>query len=169
VDNSDPLDLGPWERRCAGKLVLDKAYLYTLRFLLERLSWIARDTNHELHYTIAHVVRFPMYKLREYENALRAMDSTVCKVAWDHVDGHGGRIDQPSRVEMLQFADATASATFAAFEPDAFANTEARYLQEMGSRLWRRGTGVNRLTSYGLKIHPWNDDTKAAYPWVAAL
>lgn len=147
----------------------EKAYLYTLRFLLERLSWIGRDYNFTVHYTIAHIVRFKLETLRSYESTLRAMPSNECKIAWHFLDPKGGRLDKPQRIEMLQLADAVASATFNAFEPDPYDNTETRYLHEFESLMWRRGTGVNRLTSYGLKLHPWNDNTKAAYPWVAAL
>src|SRR6266498_295686 len=45
----------------------DRAYLYTLRYLLERLSWLARDQDRELSYTMAHIVRFQTAKLRVYE------------------------------------------------------------------------------------------------------
>lgn len=145
----------------------DQAYLYTVRYLLERLSWLARDSGAELEYTLAHVVRFKLSKLREYENILRV--DPRCQIAWSHVNPRGGRIDQPSRVEYLQLADAVASATFAAVEVDSFGNTERRYLESFSDRLWRRGTNNNALTSYGLKFHPWSDATKAAYPWVAAL
>lgn len=145
----------------------DQAYLYTLRFLLERMSWLARDSGHQLTYTLAHVVRFKVERLREYEARLRS--APKCNIAWEAVDPRGGRIDQPSRVELLQLADAVASATFTAFEPDAFGNTKDRYLREFASRLWRRGNGPNALTSYGLKLHPYSDATRAAYPWVAAL
>jgi hypothetical protein len=144
----------------------DQAYLFTLRFLLERLSWLARDNARDLHYTIAHIVRFKKEKLREYEAALRA--TVGCQVAWSSMNPRGGRLEQPNNVEMLQLADASASATFAAFEDDQFGNTE-QYLREMAPRLYRRGKGPKALTSYGLKLHPWGDTTKAAYPWVAAL
>jgi hypothetical protein len=143
---------------------VDVAYLYTLRFLLERLSWIARDSGHSLDYTLAHVKRFKWAKLREYED--RLAEDPQCKIAWDSVPG-GGAIEQPSRVEELQLADMVASATAEALEPDAFGNTEQRYLREISPRLYRRRTGP--VTSYGLKMHPWNDKTKATYPWVAAL
>ncbi|MBO9522603.1 MAG: DUF3800 domain-containing protein [Nocardioidaceae bacterium] len=145
----------------------DTAYLYTFRFLLERMSWLAGDSGHELHYTLAHIVRFKLETLREYERRLRAMSD--CTVRWSVVTERGGRLDQPVRVEELQLADAVASATYAAFEPDGFGNVENRYLRELSPRMWRRGAGSNALTSYGLKIHPWRDITKAAYPWVAAL
>lgn len=143
----------------------DTAYLYTLRFLLERLSWLARDRRCRLSYTLSHVVRFKKAKLRAYEEVLRAMPD--CQIAWAWLDVKGGQIDQPSRVDLLQLADSTASATYAAFERDDFGNTEARYLREMNPCLYRRPGG--KLTSYGLKVHPWNETTSAAYPWVAAL
>jgi hypothetical protein len=143
----------------------DHAYLYTLRLLLERLSWWGRDHRRVVSYTLAHVVRFKRSKLRYYESRLRQLPG--CQVSWPWLDPHGGRIDQPSRVEQLQLADIAASATFGAFEPDRYRNTETRYLEELAVCLYRRPPGP--LTSYGLKMHPWNDATKAAYPWVAAL
>ena len=143
----------------------DHAYLFTVRFLLERLSWYARDNSAVLSYMLAHIVRFPMSKLRSYESILRK--DPACQIAWTALDPKGGRIDQPSRVEGLQLADLTVSASAAAFEPDEFGNTERRYLEALAPRLYRRGSGA--LTSYGLKMHPWNDKTRAAYPWVTAL
>lgn len=143
----------------------DTAYLYTLRYLLERLSWLARDQERVLEYTLAHIVRFKLAKLRAYEALLQ--QSPDCNIAWSSLDPHGGRIDQPNALEYLQLADAVASGTFAAFEADAFLNTETRYLVEMSPRLYRRGHG--KLMSYGLKMHPWSEATRAAYPWVADL
>ncbi|WP_171117665.1 DUF3800 domain-containing protein [Streptomyces sp. Z423-1] len=151
----------------ATRLDDDQAYLYTFRFLLERLSWLARDSGSILEYTLAHVVRFKLAKLRQYESILQAQNPYECRIAWQALDPKGGRLDQPSRVEMLQCADLAASATYAAFNEDRFGNTEPRYLQELSPRLYRRGAAP--LTSYGLKMHPWNNNTRAAYPWVAAL
>ncbi|WP_185906870.1 DUF3800 domain-containing protein [Streptomyces sp. WAC06273] len=151
----------------ATRLDDDQAYLYTFRFLLERLSWLARDSQATLEYTLAHVVRFKIAKLRQYESILQAQNAMECRVAWQSLDPHGGRLAQPSGVEMLQCADLAASATYAGFNADRFGNTEPRYLQELSPRLYRRGSAP--LTSYGLKMHPWNSSTKAAYPWVAAL
>lgn len=115
--------------------------------------------------TLSLVVRFKIAKLRAYEALLR--QSPGCQVAWQWLDPAGLAIDQPHRVELLQLADAVASATFLAVERDTFDNTETRYLIELGPRLYRRPGG--KLTSYGLKMHPWSDSARAAYPWVAAL
>lgn len=141
-----------------------KNYLFTLRFLLERLSWLARDERSQLTFTLASIVRFRLAQLREYESALRSIPT---QIAWRYLDPAGGRIDQPSRVEQLQLADIAASATFRAFEADDFGNTETRYLGELSPRLYRRGGGANRLTSYGLKLHP----TRCldSYPFVPGL
>ena len=155
------------KRHLTGRLTDDQAYLFTLRLLLERLSWLARDQGRQVRYTLAHVVRFKMSTLREYEYKLQQLDDV--SIEWRHVDPSGGLIDQPHREELLQLADTSASATFAAFEPDRFQNTESRYLRELAPRLWTRGSGPGKLTSYGLKMHPWSANTKAAYPWVAAL
>ncbi|ATE52103.1 hypothetical protein CNX65_01370 [Actinosynnema pretiosum] len=142
----------------------DRTYLYTLRYLLERLSWLARDNGRVLNYTMAHIVRFKIAKLRVYEAKLRAEPG--CRIEWPWLDPRGGQIDQPSRLEELQLADLAASATGAAFNADDFGNTETRYLRQLAPRLYRRN---GNLLSYGLKLHPSGETTKAAYPWVAAL
>jgi len=152
------------KRHLQGLPTEDHSYLYTLRFLLERLSWLARDAGDTLSFTLAHVVRFKLATLRGYETRLRASDT---QIAWEAMDTMGGALGQPSGLEGLQLADAAASATAKAFEPDRYGNTERRYLEALAPRLYRRGAGA--LTSYGLKIHPWNQTTRAAYPWVAAL
>ena len=147
----------------------DQAYLYTFRFLLERLSWLARDKKADIRYTLAHIHRFKIAKLREYESILRATGKPECSIEWAHIHPAGGTVDQPNRVEMLQVADIAVSGIAQAFEPDRFGNTERRYLTELLPRIWARGSGGNRYTTYGLKMHPWSTTTKAAYPWVATL
>ncbi|MGW3715642.1 DUF3800 domain-containing protein [Streptomyces sp. NPDC005133] len=145
----------------------DEAYLLTVRYLLERLSWFARDAGANLSYTLAHIVRMEVAKLRCFEELLREESTETCRIEWAALDPRGGRIDQPKRIEMLQLADIAASATYKAFDKDKFGNTERRYLEHLYPRLYRRGQSA--LTSYGLKMHPWNETTKVAYPWVSDL
>ncbi len=73
----------------------------------------------ELSFTMTHVVRFELAKLRDYEALWR--DEPDCQVAWDYLDARGGQLDQPSRVENLQLADLAASATGGAFNKDELA------------------------------------------------
>lgn len=142
------------------------AYLYSVRFLLERLSWIAERQHTSVAYTLAQITRCTIGQLREYEETLRGKED--CQIHWDYI-ARPGRIDQPNRVEFLQLADLVASATAPAFEADEFGNTERRYLNELSPRLYRHGAGENALTSYGLKMHPWHEACRKAHPWVSAL
>jgi hypothetical protein len=147
----------------------DYAYLYTFRLLLERLSWLAEDERTQLTYTLGHVQRFPKPKLRDYERRLRVPGAAPA-IKWNHLDPKGGRIEKDTSIEQIQLADLVASGTREAFESNAFGQTEPRYLREMVPRIYpcRRG-GRRNLPSYGLKMHPWNDEARAEYPWVAEL
>jgi len=42
-------------------------YLYCFRLLLERMSWLAKARGGVVEYTLSHVRRFRIAKLREYE------------------------------------------------------------------------------------------------------
>jgi hypothetical protein len=147
----------------------DHAYMFAFRLLLERMSWLADERNMELEYTLGHVRGFAKSKLREYEATLRAMDRNDCKVRWDCISNQPSRIDRPENAEMLQLSDVIASAIGAAFNQDEFGNTEQRYLQAFANRFYRGRDDRGRLTSYGLKMLPWSEPTRAAHPWVAAL
>ncbi len=139
------------------------AYMFTFRMLLERLSWIAGQENDQVTYTLAHVRRFPLWKLRQYESNLRSDPGSI---NWFAIRGLG-KVDQPRRIEQLQLADIAASATFRAFEPDDRGKMHPEYVQSFAHRLYKRPPGL--ITSYGLKFHPSTDATRAAHPWVAAL
>jgi hypothetical protein len=41
-------------------------------------------------------------------------------------------------------------------------------VEEMKRRIYRYSP-ASAVASYGLKMHPWTDTTKAAYQWIAAL
>jgi hypothetical protein len=144
------------------------SYLYTLRMLLERLSWIAQDEGTRLTCTLSHVRRFPLPKLRQYEEKLRNLGNETT-IRWEHLDPRGAQFNSDREVEQLQLADISASATAEAFEPNRFGAVETRYVRELAPRLYRSRTPGRSLTSYGLKMHPWNRAAQAAYPWVNDL
>ncbi len=147
----------------------DHAYMFAFRLLLERMSWLASERNMELEYTLGHVRGFPKAKLREYEARLRGMSRDDCKVRWDCISNTQSRIDRPESEAMLQVADVVASSIGAAFNADEFGNTEQRYIQAYAERFYRGRDDAKQLTSYGLKMLPWGEATRAAHPWVAAL
>lgn len=146
----------------------DATYLNTLAMLLKRLSWIASDRNTVMSYTLAHIVRFKLEKLRRHEAALRA---TTYEIEWRSLDPNGGAIDRPARNGPLQLSDLVASAVAAAFQPDRYGNVETRYLVELAPQFYRR-SGL-ALTMVGLKLYPatrgGGDDIRVTFPWLQGL
>lgn len=142
----------------------DQVYLYQLRMLLERLSWFGRTHKEKVAYTIGHIRNFRVEKLKEYESRLR---ESATQIDWAWLDEGGGHVNQPQRVQELQLADVFASSVGCAFNPDEFGNVETRYLEELSGCLYR--PDGKALTSYGLKMHPWNEATQQAYPWIKEL
>lgn len=128
----------------------DPMYLYAVRLLLERISWyVDEHGGGPAIVTFAHLTRFPAVKLHNYRQAL-SLSST--EIRWNAFAGHQWRINHPNTIDLLQLADATASALFKAVEPDQYGNREDRYLRALAPKLYRRGTA--NVTSYGLKVFP---------------
>lgn len=159
---ADALGEQPWGRltsvvvcksRLAGtrRMTEDQSYLYTLRFLCERISWFAQSQNMLVDLTIAHKQRFKRKSLDEYEKRLRA--DVDCQIKWRHLDLSRAAISTPRRVEPLQVADVAASAIQGAFEPDRWDRCHPEYLSGFQQRMWRGANG-GKLFTYGLKIHP---------------
>ena len=143
----------------------DLRYLYTFRLLLERLSWMAEQRREIADYTLAHITGFKKEALVAYDLRLREMDTAI---NWRWLAPDCGAVDQPKRISALQLADTAASSVGAAFNPhQRTGEVNLQYVQNITSRLWVPAD--RNLTSYGLKMHPWVDATKAAYPWVTAL
>jgi hypothetical protein len=141
------------------------AYLFTLRFSLERLSWLGRRYGTETKYTLSHVKHFRNENLKTYEFKLREL-GTDTQIDWRYIDPYGGRISNDTVTQSLQIADLVASATARAFEED-----DQQYLLEMAPRIFRGNNpfAANVLTTYGLKMHPWREDVRPLYPWVLEL
>jgi len=128
----------------------DPMYLWALRLLLERVSWWVRDHGGgPAIVTFAHIKNFQTQKLHNYRAALAMSPTTIF---WPSFQGHQFRFGGMAAVEMLQVADACASALFDAVEPDAYGNVEDRYLLNLSGKLYRYYTSP--LTSYGLKVFP---------------
>lgn len=130
----------------------DPMYLWALRLLLERISWFVDDAagDNEAIVTFAHLKGFKARKLHDYRKALEGNGDTG--VRWQVFADHPFRVESPKSVELLQIADTTASALFRAIEPDAYGNTEMRYLNELRPKIYRRAEAD--FTSYGLKVFP---------------
>jgi len=129
----------------------DPMYLYALRLLLERISWWIRDHGGGSSIvTFAHVKNFRAQKLHDYRNALQMSQTSI---HWPSFAGHSFRIASMRAIDLLQLADSTASALYAAVEPDQYGNVEDRYLRNIAPKLYRY-PGGSPITAYGLKVFP---------------
>jgi hypothetical protein len=153
---------------CKHKLALqiadvDEAYLMTLRYLLERISWYVDNKGGQAYVTFAHIDRFKIAKLHTYVAELQKRNT---QIRWR-------ALFLPVRMEtmqvndFLQVADLIASATGQAIEPDRFGNTERRYIETLAPRLYRYAG--SKLTSYGMKLHPTSEVNSPAYAWINDL
>lgn len=142
---------------------VDDAYLLTLRYLLERISWYVDDKNGQAYVTFAHIDRFKISKLHEYVTQLQGRNT---QIRWRalHLPV---RMETMQTNDFLQVADLTASATGQAVEPDRFGNTERRYVEALAPRIYRYPGG--KITSYGMKLHPTRVVGDPEYAWISDL
>ncbi|WP_156365301.1 DUF3800 domain-containing protein [Sciscionella sediminilitoris] len=138
------------------------AYNYAAKFLLERLTWLAKSRDHELDCTLSHVRGGHLEeRLGDYLRTLRKQREEGIEWDWVHAIDVRGQEDD----ERLDLADIAASGIASAFEVDEFGSYETRYLRRMRERFYRKG---QNLFSYGLKVFPHPDDADT-HPWLPKL
>lgn len=149
-------------------MTAQERYQWTLRLLLERVSWLAEKHEETAHVVLSHIKGLEEKKLREYEAILERGRNSI-RSAW--LDPAGCEVvGYNDRVE-LQLADIVASATACAFEEDEFGNVEDRYLRALRNLAWDgrhvhdEGVGGD-IRKYGLKFHPAKVLGLARYRWV---
>lgn len=148
-----------------GPLSEDEAYLKTYQYLLERISWMARSHNVNADITIEHTIRFKSKALREFEAKIKASKS--CSAAWDYLPD-GAKFSAKKDSDLLQLADLVASGIASAFNGHPVSGTKQDHVKAMRPRMWD-GPGSPKLTTYGLKMHPWDETTKKLHPWLLGI
>jgi len=138
-----------------------RLYFYSVRYLIERISWLARDRHNptkwggdgtvELMFSNRQGMSYD--EMRDYLRLLKKQKKMGqdIRIEFDKVPVDKLKTQTPGRSMGLQLADATAGAFFNAIERDKFNNTEPRYLKTILPILYRH---KNRLQGYGLKIVP---------------
>jgi hypothetical protein len=127
----------------------DRLYTWTLRLLVERLSWFGRHHQARIVMHFAQVKGLPPGLIADHLSGLRHQATTI---RWGHLT-MPARVDTPRNQRMLQIADTASGAVYAAFEWDDYGNTERRYLESLHSHHWR--PDGRTLQTHGLKICPW--------------
>lgn len=136
-------------------------YRYTIRLLLERVSWLCRDTvranegdgKAELIFSNRSAMSYD--DLRQYLVRLQGRED--CRIHWDSLDLNRVRAVNHDQLAGLQIADAVATSAFYAVHKNQYGETEDRYLRMLARTLYRRGGNVD---GYGLKF--WCGDAEDA-------
>jgi hypothetical protein len=138
-----------------------RLYFYAVRYLVERISWLARDRYNpdkwggdgtvELLFSNRQGMSYE--EMREYLRLLEKQKTAGqdIRIEFDRVPVKKLKTQTPGRSMGLQLADAAAGTFFNAFEKDAFGNTEPRYLNMISPVLYRHDRSIR---GYGLKVVP---------------
>jgi hypothetical protein len=147
-----------------NEMTAEARYQWTLRLLLERLSWMGARKQESVHTVVSHLRGFESENLARYERILQSLNT---EIKWRWLDPGGCEVVNAADREELQFADLVASATGQAFERDDFGNVESRYLREMRAPIWDNEGGS--ILTYGLKIHPNSVLSDPRYSWLTDM
>ena len=124
-------------------------YLYTLRLLLERITWIGRGANRVARVRLAQIRVTGERKINSY---LSKVWNTPNTIEWAYLEGNRVLVHRPEHFEILQLADLTAGPINSAFVETDLGNLVPDYLLRQAPALWRRDSSA--YPSYGFKVMP---------------
>ena len=131
-----------------------RLYFYCTRYLLERISWLARDSHEDgrgdgrCKLVFAHCKRLSYELLYGYFAALQNQRNCV---AWGHIDLHNIVVKAANDSIWLRAADSVASGISRGLELSQYGLTEDRFARLLKPTVYRRG---GNYFSYGLKLFP---------------
>lgn len=135
-----------------------RLYWYTVRYVLERVSWYCRDilSSHDQGDGSAYLIfsnrRNMSYgELRTYLLRLKLRDAEDVRIDWDVVRRDQFSPIPHSQMMGLRVADAVASSTYMALDLDGYGNNEPRYARTLEPVLYHYN---GRRWGYGAKVWP---------------
>lgn len=138
-----------------------RLYFYAVRYLLERLTWLTRDYDHQAKFggdgsieiQFSNRGGMSYTKLKGYIDLLRSRKEKGfdVNIEFDRFSLDAFTVKTPGKSMGLQLADAIAGATFNAIERDIYGNTEPRYIETLLPIHYRYDS---KVMGYGLKIVP---------------
>lgn len=143
---------------------VDRLYNWTLRLLVERISWFGQYRGDVVAMTFSQVQGMDPGKLHSYVDKLQEVETYI---RWSALK-LPARIDTPRNRRMLQVADTASGAVFAAFEKDPWGYSTREYVELLKPVIWRRPS--RPLHADGLKYGPWPDaNCEAEHDWFQAF
>lgn len=135
----------------------NQLYFYMTRYLIERISWICRDSTDDIGGDKRAKIIFSRRGGMSYDDFrayLARLQQQDTEIHWPCIDVDGIEARDHSTSAGLQLADAVASAFAGGVELDMYGGSEPRYAEELRPRTYKRGNQPNRFLSYGVKIVP---------------
>lgn len=136
-------------------------YQYLCRYLIERISWLCRDTRRQVPEGNGRVkIVFSRKRSMDYDDfqnymrLLENMDDPDIRIHWPVIDIEGIEAHDHGMRRGLQIADIVTSGITAALEPDFYGNVELRYARLLKPHVYARG---KNYISYGAKMVPGPD------------
>lgn len=146
-----------------------RLYRYTVRYLLERLSWYCRDNHDAATYggdggmdiVFSNRSRMSYDDIRDYLRLLQSNPAAYgCRINWTAVRPERISTLQHAVSRGLQIADAVASSYGYAVNASKFGYTEPRYIETLKPIIYCNNTGC--YLGHGLKIWPAEVEPKLA-------
>lgn len=143
-----------------------RLYYYAVRLLLERVSWLCRDTAKKHSSDPAAKVIFEHRKRLKHEDLVSYIDllrnigegdqwlassSQDIRIDWNVLDSDRMETAAKRQYAGLQLADVVASGLKVSLEANRYGNTEHRFAKMMVAQTYERS---GNFTSYGLKFFP---------------
>lgn len=146
-------------------------YRYVARYLLERVSWLCRDTRADTSHTTKVIFSnrscMSYESLREYMRTLRGRSGDFgVRVDWTTLDPEQIEAHSHDSLMGLQIADAVATSFFYAVERSRHGFTEPRYAEMLRPVVYR---SAGTYMGYGLKFWPREAERlpELDQPWLA--
>jgi hypothetical protein len=138
-----------------------RLYFLAVRYLMERISWLARDRHDPdrwggdgtVEVVFSNRSGMPYDKMKEYLHRLERQQESGAdvRIKFEAFCLDKIQVQTPGRSMGLQLADAVAGAFFNALEQDRFGNTEPRCLQVVLPIVYR---DHGACVGHGIKIVP---------------
>ena len=126
---------------------------YCIRYLVERISWLARDNCETRDAMVCRLVFSKCKNLRYsfIQDYLRVLNCSTTTIHWPAIDIEKFIVKPPSELHGLQMADAVSSSIYRGLELDPHGRAEPTYARHLRPITYKRG---NNYLTYGLKIMP---------------
>lgn len=134
-----------------------RLYFYATRYLLERVSWLCRDTRKQpadkAEIVFSNRAGMSYSELRDYFARLmrNSANGDDVRIDWSVIDCNLIRSETHQKLMGLQVADVVASSTFYALHHNRLGLTETSYLRRIKGIVYKH---QKQVSGYGFKAWP---------------